>query len=202
MLIFFQGFTVHDYYLTNLLIILPLILITFLHYLKSNRISLFQSKAFKGLAIAGLILLIYNTMVIQRMKYDMRDTFVKHTIILDDNDKAFWKYNQDEYERRYKALSSITPYLRELGIERTDYVLSLPDHSPNISLYLMDQKGRTGYGLFKPDGTDKIDQFIESGIEYLIINDPGFLNTDYIQPYLNNKIGEYQNVQIYKLSSP
>ena len=30
----------------------------------------------------------------------------------------------------------------------------------------------------------------------------GFLNTDYIQPYLNNKIGEYQNVQIYKLSSP
>lgn len=202
MLIFFQGFTVHDYYLTNLLIIVPLILITFLHYLKSNKISLFHSKAFKGLAITALVLLIYNTMVIQRMKYDLGDTFVKHTIILDDNDKEFWKYNQDEYETRYKALSSITPYLRELGIKRTDRVISLPDQSPNITLYLMDQKGRSGYGLFNPDGTDRIDQLIESGIEYLIINDPGFLNTGYIQPYINNKIGEYQNVQIFKLSAP
>ena len=201
MLIFFQGFTVHDYYLTNLLVFIPLVLINFLNYLKQNRISLFYSKAFRGLAIVALLLLIYNTMVIQRMKYDLGDTFVKHTIIVDENTKRFWGYHHEEYERKYKALTSVTPYLRELGIKRTDPVLSLPDGSPNITLYMMDQKGRSGYGLYRPDGTHKIDEFIESGIQYLIINDPGYLNNEFIKPYIHNKIGEYENIQIFKLST-
>jgi len=62
----------------------------------------------------------------------------------------------------------------------------------------MNQKGCTEYGLFGPDG-DRIQQFIKSGTKYLIINDPGFLNTDYIQPFITNKIGEYKNVQIFEL---
>ena len=201
-IIFFQGFTVHDYYLTNLLVFIPLVLITFLNYLKKNRISLFYSKAFRGLAIVALLLLIYSTMVIQRMKYDLGDTFVKHTIIVDDNTKSFWRFHHDEYERKYKALTSITTYLRELGIQRTDPVLSLPDGSPNITLYMMDQKGRSGYGLNRPDVTHRIDEFIESGIQYLIINEPGYLNNEFIKPYITNKIGEYENIQIFKLSTP
>jgi len=169
MLIFFQGFTVHDYYLTNLLIMIPLIVITFLHYLKSNRISIFYSKAFRGLAIAGLILLIYNAMVLQRAKYDMGDTFVKHTILLDDHQKSFWRSLHNEYRERYEALSTIKPYLRELGIERKDHVISVPDKSPNITLYLMDQKGCTEYGLFNPDGSDRIGDYFETGTRYLIV---------------------------------
>ena len=201
-IIFYQGFTVHDYYLTNLLVFIPLVLVTFLDYLKKNRVGLFYSKAFRGLAMAGLLLLIYSTMVIQRMKYDLNDTFVKHTIIVDENTKRYWRFNHDQYERTLKALTSINPYLRELGIQRTDPVLSLPDPSPNITLYMMDQKGRSGYGLFKPDGSHKIDEFIEAGIQYLIINDPGYLNNEFIKPYITDKIGEYNNVQIFKLSAP
>ena len=200
LLLFFKAFTGHDYYLMNLLVIIPLTLITFLHYMKHNGISLFWSKNFKGLAITALLLLIYNAMVIQRLRYDMGDTFVKHTIILDDNTKRFWKFNQEEYDRRFKALSSITPYLRELGIQRSDLVISLPDQSPNITLYLMDQKGRTEFGHGNLDGTDRIERIIISGTKYLIINDPHFLNRDYIQPYLNNKIGEYENIQIFDLN--
>ena len=40
------------------------------------------------------------------------------------------------HEKIYKDLEDITPYLRSLGIERTDKVISLPDGSFNISLYL------------------------------------------------------------------
>ena len=202
MLIFFQGFTVHDYYLTNLLIMIPLIVITFLHYLKSNRISIFYSKAFRGLAIAGLILLIYNAMVLQRAKYDMGDTFVKHTILLDDHQKSFWRSLHNEYDERYEALSTITPYLRELGIERKDHVISVPDKSPNITLYLMDQKGCTEYGLFNPDGSDRIGDYFETGTRYLIVNDPGYLNKEFLRPYIDNKIGQYKNVNIFKLTLP
>lgn len=199
-LLFFKALPGHDYHLTNLLIIIPLTLITFLHYMKHNGISLFWSKNFKGLAIAALVFLIYNTMVIQRVKYDAKDTFVKHTIILDENTRKLWQYILEENDRRYKALSSITPYLRELGIKRTDHVISIPDQSPNITLYMMDQKGCTEFGLFEPDGKDRIMQFIKSGTRYLIINDPIFLNPGYIQPFITNKIGEYKNVQIFELS--
>ena len=139
-------------------------------------------------------------MVIQRVKYDVNDTFVRHTITLEDNTKKFWKFSQNEYNNRYKALSSITPYLRKLGISRTDHVISIPDQSPNITLYLMDQKGCTEYGLFEPDGKDRIKKFIEAGTKYLIINDPEYLKMDYIKPFINKRIGEYKNVQIFDLT--
>ncbi len=200
--LFMEAFGVHDYYLINLLIFIPLVVIAFLHYLRENKIRLFYSRAFRGLAVVALVALVYYAMVIQRMRYDLRDTFVKHTIIVDEQEKAYWRYIQGEYERRYRPLESITPYLRELGIQRTDLVLCLSDPTPNESLYMMDQKGRTGFGFFDRDGTNHMDQFMRSGMQYLIITDPGLLNSDYIQPYLEDKIGEYKNVLIFRLKSP
>jgi len=202
LLLFIKGFTVHDYYLTNVLIIIPLILVSFLHYLKSNQISLFNSKAFRGLAIAGMVLVIYNTMVIQRLRYDTNDTFVKHTILLDDQQKKYWKYIQDKYKNRFEALETITPYLRELGIKRTDHVISVPDGSPNITLYMMDQKGCSEFGLFDKKGNDRIEEFYKAGTRYLIVNDPAYLNNSFLNRYTDNKIGEYKNVQIFKLHIP
>lgn len=202
LLLFIKGFTVHDYYLINILIFIPLASIAFLHYMKSNQVSLFYSKSFRGLAIVGLLLIMYNTMVIQRVRYDVKDTFVKHTILLDDNQKNYWRHFQDEFKIRYEALSTITPYLRELGIKRTDLVISVPDKSPNITLYMMDQKGRSEYGLFDRDGNDRIEEIINTGARYLIVNDPAYLNNSFLDRYTDNKIGEYKNVQIFKLFIP
>jgi hypothetical protein len=75
------------------------------------------------------LLLIYRTMIIQRMKYELHETFVKHPIIVDEHTKSCWRYHH----------YPITPYLREPGIQRTDPVLCLPDGSPNITLYMIDQ---------------------------------------------------------------
>lgn len=197
-----KGFTVHDYYLINILIIIPLISIAFLHYLKSNHISLFQSKAFKGLSIIALIILMYNTMVIQRVKYDTEDTFVRHTILLDDKIKGYWKYKEFVYNSKLEALTTITPYLRELGIKRTDIVISVPDISPNVTLYMMDQKGCSEYGLFDADGSDRMGNYIKTGTRYLIVNDPAYLNKPFLSKYIDEKIGEYKNVQIFTLSLP
>jgi hypothetical protein len=202
LVLFIKGFTVHDYYLINLLIFIPLTLITFLHYLKSNHISLYYSKAFKGLAIAALILLTYNTMVIQRAKYDTQDPFVRHTILLDDKTREYWQYMKDSYNNRYEALNTITPYLRELGIKRTDPVISVPDLSPNVTLYMMDQKGCSEYGLFDENRNDRIEQYIKTGTRYLIVNDSRYLNKPFLSKYIDDKIGEYKNVQIFTLSIP
>lgn len=197
-----KGFTVHDYYLINILIIIPLITIAFLHYLKSNHISLFQSRSFKALSFTALILLMYNTMVIQRVKYNTEDPFVRHTILLDEKTMGYWKYKEFVYKKSLKALTTITPYLRELGIERTDHVISVPDLSPNSTLYMMDQKGCSEYGLFNEDGSDRLGNYIKTGTRYLIVNDPDYLNKPFLSKYINEKIGEYKNVQIFTLSLP
>jgi hypothetical protein len=202
LVLFIKGFTVHDYYLINLLIFIPLTSIAFLHYLKSNRISLFNGKPFRGLAMAGLIVIMYNAMVLQRARYDLNDTFVKHTILLNDQQTGFWGNMHNNYEARYEALETITPFLRELGIKRTDHVISVPDLSPNISLYMMDQKGYSEFGLFDPKGNDRIGHYISTGTKYLIVNDPAYLNKPFLSKYINEKIGEYKNVQIYTLSLP
>ena len=141
-------------------------------------------------------------MVIQRAKYDLRDTFVKHTILMSQQDKKYWEYLQWEYINKRAALSSITPYLRELGIERTDPVISVPDNSPVITLYLMDQKGISEYGLFDSDGNDRLGKYYNAGFKYLIVNDAGYLKKPFLEGYIDNKIGEYKNIQIFKLSPP
>jgi hypothetical protein len=200
-LFFFKAMTVHDYYLVNLVIVVPLILVTFLHYLQNNYPALFRDRGLKSIAIVGLILLIYSTMVEQRARYDTGDTFVKHTIILDKSKRDMYRYYQDEYRIRFQALESIEPYLRNLGISREDKVISIPDDTPNFTLYLMDQKGVTDYGYGHLKEADRIEHFIKTGAKYLIINDPAILDRAYLQPYLRYPVGEYKNVKIYRLEN-
>ena len=140
-------------------------------------------------------------MVEQRVKYDTKDTFVKHTIILDRAYVNMWNEYHKSYEKKLKALESITPYLRELGIKRDDFVISIPDGTINVTLSMMDQKGFTdfGYGWVKDE--ERMEYFIERGAEYLIINDPGILNKSYLKPFMDRPIGTYHNVTIYKLPS-
>jgi len=100
-----------------------------------------------------------------------------------------------------EALETITPYLRSLGIKRNDLVISIPDHSINNSLILMDQKGFTDYGYVPTKGKPKerIEEFKAIGAKYLIVNDEKAVEDSEFLPYLENKIGEYKNVQIYRL---
>jgi hypothetical protein len=105
----------------------------------------------------------------------------------------------ERHLQHFQALETITPYLRSLGIERTDKVISIPDISFNITLYLMDQKGWTDYGDVNLNRSEKIAKKIKSGAEYLIINDSTIYKKDNIQPYIKNKIGSYKNIDIYDL---
>ena len=67
---------------------------------------------------------------------------------------------------------------------------------------MMDQKGCTEFGSFKHNREEKIREYYNAGARYLIINDPGYLSKPFLGGFLDNKIGEYKNVQIFKLYSP
>ena len=69
----------------------------------------------------------------------------------------------------FQSFSEIEPLLKELNITRQDKVLSLSDYSINITLYLMDRKGWTDYGVGM--NPDRIEEKIEAGAKYLFIAD-------------------------------
>jgi len=109
-----------------------------------------------------------------------------------------WMNTYPDYEQTIEHLPS---YLRSLDISRTDKVLLEGDNSINIFLYLMDQKGYTNFerGPFRK--SYKMKYLKKLGVEYLIVMDTVELKKAWLKPYLKDKIGQYQNVPIYKLDS-
>lgn len=198
-LLWYQVFNVHDYYLVNLLIFIPSIFITFLLFLKENYRTIFQSVKVKIVCATILIFNIYYCYVQVNTRYAPTIHLVKNSFILNEETARFWIWGLGEYETHMKTLETITPYLRSLGISRNDTVVSMPDGSPNISLYLMDVKGYTDYGYGELKDSARIEHFISLGARYLIINDPAMLENIWLKPYLKNKIGTYKNITIYNL---
>ena len=100
-----------------------------------------------------------------------------------------------------KAYETVTPYLRSIGIKRTDIVVSVPDQSPNITLSLMDQKGFTSIYSSDENLQDYLPKFIKRGAKYLIVKDPIILENKKLATFTKEKIGTFRNIQIYKLPS-
>jgi len=201
LVLWFQVFNVHDYYLCNLLVIVPVILLTFLFFLKEHYPDIFRSVKLKSLAAVVVIISLYSCAMQMRVKYDIHDRFdmTRHTVMLDSKEKEIWDWYHWDYSNHFRALETITPYLRSLGIQRTDKVISMPDKSINISLVLMDQKGNSDFGYQDQPGDARMFELMGRGAKYLIVNDPNTLTQAYLQPFLQYKMGQYKNVSIYDL---
>jgi len=197
-ILWFSNFDVHDYYLINALIFIPTTLVSLLVFLKENYPSLFNSSKLKLVISIILTLNIYYCSVQMKLKYFAAQ---QYNFIIDEQDANYWKWYHWDYDAHTKSFETITPYLRNIGIARDDKVVSIPDKSPDISLYLMDQKGYTEFGSNESQDTDRIREFIHLGAKYLIVSSPSYLDYTWLKPYLKNKIGTYQNITIYNLKN-
>jgi hypothetical protein len=199
-LLWFKAFDVHDYYLTNLLIFIPLILLTFFEFLKRNYLKMADFIGFKLILSGALVFLIYQTALINRMKYDDKKYFARESLVR-QSDRELWEWNHWYYNNNFKAFETIKPYLRSIGIAKNDKVICMADGSINISLYLMDQKGYTKYGYARFSDKERIDFAINQGCKYLILSDENLKQSAGIEAYLTDKIGQYQNINIYSLAN-
>jgi hypothetical protein len=178
-LLFFNPLKDHDYYTINLFILVPFSLLVFFFMLKNKLNFIYTSLIFRILLIAFLI---HNVDFARRRMSD--------------------RYNPDKWQNKYyttniQAFTEVGPYLDSLGITKADKVISLPDNSINISLYLMNRKGWTNYGM-NADST-KIRQRINQGAKYLLISDPKAYDEPGVKPFISNKAGRFKNIDIYKL---
>jgi hypothetical protein len=178
LILFFQALG-HDYYLVNMIILAPFILLTFMFTLKEANARIYYSFIFRILLIVFLV---------QNVDFARRR-------INDRYDLKGWQNSL--YEKDIRVFEEIIPYLRSIGIQKEDRLIVLSDNSINITLYFMNQKGWTNYGLIA-DST-KMKQKIALGAKYLLIYDKEIYKNISLEPFFRNKIGSYKTVDIFKL---
>ncbi len=179
-ILWFDVFDNHDYYLINQLIFMQSIFVAFFIGLKKYNIKIYRNIFFRTLLLIALINNIIHCKNIIRLRY--------------------YGWPNKEHLEHTKALETISHYLRSIGINDNDKVLYLNDYSFNISLYLMEQKGYTNFGKKLQDSIF-FKEKIKEGAKYLFIDTKTFTGKNQLNQYCKNKIGTYKNISIYKLDN-
>lgn len=173
-LLWYIQFLHHDYYSVVFYVLLFLSLLNAFKFLVEKIPLLSNNYFFKILAI---FLLIYN------LFYVKKD--IHERLFGNKNDKRntlFWDNN-------------FKNYLKEIGLKNNDVVISIPDDSPQVSLYLLGYKGYTEFAEGEYS-TEKVLYQKRKGAKYLIINDSAIYNFSKNEFLL---IGKFNKAKIYKL---
>lgn len=167
----YRPFLHHDYYLINPFIILIAWLIAGLMIIDKWSVSGIR---FIGVLAAGWIVL--SSFHCRSVQYQ--------------------RYYDNAYNNLQPSLFTVEPYLRSLGINRTDRVVSVPDPSPNITLYYLNQPGWTE--AFNSDAYN-MHYFVDLGARYLILHDSSYAQLPLYEPYTTDLLGAYHNIQVYRI---
>ena len=174
MILFFQQFKNHDYYIIPLLFVIPF---TFTIFLLKFSFIINKSNATKYTSQLVLTLLLIASAV-----YATNRT-----------EKRFNKQTDWVYEELYNFEHPIENF----GIEQTDLVITPADPSPNINLYAIKMKGWTKYNV--GESVLKIDDAIAKGAKWMILPNRNTLQTGYLEKYLKNPVFEKNGILFYDL---
>lgn len=199
-ILFYQAFDVHDYYLVNLLVLIPAIILTTLSFLKDNFPAWLELRWMKIGAGFILVYFIFYCALQTKIRYTSLNVLPKYSIFFQKNALDYWNWWNWHYTGHTEAFETVAPYLRSIGIEPNDKVIVTPDPSPNSMLYLMEQKGFSNFFLNGIPGDQRIKRCLELGAKYLIISETDVYKDESIAPFLEDKIGTFKNIDIYSLS--
>lgn len=177
-ILFFNMFEYHDYYIFPLFFILPLTIGLFLYKV----IETVNSKWFNS--ISGLVLLLM-------MFFGLNNTWV----ITENRIKTPWINSKHLFEN-YQGLDH---FLLKNNVEQADYVIAYSDKSPSFALSLLQRRGWSGFQTKVKN--KKVKKLIEMGASYLIINKnaPSLKDSLAIIGYTNYPIDDTNNIYLYDL---
>lgn len=185
----------HDYYYLPSLILVPATMLPALYYLKKYQIKWFNNLYLK-IAVAAFIgfnfIYCISIMRLRTLAEEGGFPMISSNVVVEDALHANYMRRD-----RYRNLVYMQPYLSEIGVKRNDKVICVPDGSVSISLYHIQREGWTNYKPLK--NPKDINLLINRGAKYLIVLSAEELNAPYLVGYLNNKIGEFNGIEIYKL---
>ena len=194
--LWFDNLNVHDYYLIELQIVVPVLAVWLGQRWRHARRTL-------PTAVAGGVVLV---LVFQCMDAGLR-TRMKHRPmggwlyeqIVPSRERDIWAWFHWDQEQRFGNAPAWTSTLRNLGIARDDVVISVPDPSPNVSLSLMDQKGFTDLYDDAYQGDDRIAYYVGRGAAFLVCNDPKWYEAHKGSLWLTNQMTQLGNFRVFDL---
>lgn len=194
--LWFQLLDNHDYYMFVFFLPVVFAFISFGNFLKTHHTNIFHARKTK---IIFFLFLVYNVWYCGnniRMRYGIAvgDVVITST----KTEIGLWDWFNWDHRTNWQAYETIEPFNRRLGIQENDLVISIPDESICISLYLMNQRGWTKFGNHF-ENKDVIEKKIKQGAKYLFVRDSTEINKEALKQFLQNKIGQYRNISIYKL---
>lgn len=178
LLLWFQVLEGHDYYMINLLIVFVFIWAIFLMHI--NKLKLPYKYIAHVLAVIFFVCNVYTCHQQAKIRYE--------------------GWMNEMFDKNLKALIDIQPTFQKWGIHEEDKVISIPDFTINGSLYLMNRKGYTDFG----SDFSKAETFykrIEQGAKYLVVNDSTVFSREYLKPFLQNKVGEFENISVFNIEN-
>jgi len=178
-LLWIYVFKDHDYYVINLYMLPVLICLTFTEFTHRYKPKIISSWITK---------LLFAFLLLHSAHQTHRQLTYRYST-------AGWMNNDWQI---YQAEGKISPYLRELGIKAEDKIISIPDFTPNYSLYLMNQRGYTTVFDENKDSIT-IKKSIERGAKYLIVADFDIIKYPYLGSYIKNQIGQFINISIFNV---
>jgi len=199
-LLFFKVFSVHDYYLLNMMPILVIVLGLITKYALEEYRAFFDYKAIQMSFILVLVILTHQTAVITRARIELKD-WGYAPVVLAAEKYDFLKWNSYYDRSRYEIVETIEErQLDSLGIDKTKKVMCLGDHTINRSLYVIDRLGFTSFNI----NIDNAHHFIQNKkaeglLDYIILIEPDWLSKENLTPFLKNKVYEKGGTSIYKL---
>lgn len=176
-LLFFERFEAHDYYLICLYGLVPISLV-FLHNIFN---SLLKNRLLRFTAVLAII------------------PFVALNVGKAQKTTEKRKQDWDYYNHMDKNLTGIEDWLLENGVEKDEPILSVFDFSPNVSLYYMNRRGLTN--LYNNELTlDFVSHARSIGIEHLIVHSQGLQNPENRIKYCSDTLSSYGNIHLFRLN--
>jgi len=171
--LWYQAFMVHDYYLLPFVVLPAFIFLLFLAALDGIK---WPSAVLKWGVYALFICLagyaVYYNGNLQQVRTDIEASEI----------------NPEFY--------TLEESLRALGVDRKDKIISIPDPSPNISLYMCNNPGWTDA---LNGGLNNVRPYIAMGAKYLVAGDTTIRSRPGVLPYLTDSIGQHGKFVIYRL---
>jgi hypothetical protein len=167
------AFIDHEYYVINLMHTPIFATIFVTRWLTDNKPKIVNHWAFLGALLLLLSFTAYQTKQKIKLQYKPNNRTI----------------NDAFYDPGFKD------FLKENDIKYPDLAFSVPDNSPNITLYHMNLRGWTN--LLTPRVDMEIIELMASwDAKYLIVSDTTYLSKPEMQPFLEHEIANFQE-QIY-----
>ena len=181
MLLFYWQFRNHDYYIINVLLVIPVTWMVFVRNMEKWTIH--SRKASIYIKIAFSVILLLNILHVDRR--------------LEKRMERTWHWAIPSLQKMHH-MKEAREYLTSLGVQPSDKIISIPDETMNLTLYLLNQPGWTN--VYNRNKTaEDINYHASQGARYLVVNAPEELQKPYLQPFLDKRIGVYKELTVFRL---